>query len=122
MQKNCDTLKKIRRLHGKLARGSKTADSQVSPFPFSRETMLMQLAQDIFNMSAVPLSDSSDSESETDGSVRTKPTAGSSKAPFVDTGIPAEAFRSHLAPAAARESLGLVSNRVLGHAGFDGTS
>lgn len=72
-------------------------------------------------MSAVPLSDSSDSESETEGSIRTKPTAGSSKAPFIDTGIPPDAFRSHLAPAAARESLGLVSNRVLGHAGFDGT-
>lgn len=56
------------------------------------------------------------SDSETD---EDEPPVSSS---FLETGIPPEAFRTHAAPQAARDSLGVVTNRILSHAGFDGTA
>ncbi|ORY56206.1 hypothetical protein BCR35DRAFT_309912 [Leucosporidium creatinivorum] len=95
MRQNFETLRKIRRLHGKLASGSRSLDPAEPRSTLGSE-------------------DDYDSETED-----TKPARPSS---YLATGIPREAFQSHLAPQAARDSLGLVSNRILGHAGFDGSS
>lgn len=67
------------------------------------------LLQDSFDPN--PLSDSDDDDDD--------PSPASSSS-FLDTGIPPEAFQSHAAERAGRESLGIVSNRVLCHTGFDG--
>ncbi|KAL8283696.1 hypothetical protein RQP46_005491 [Phenoliferia psychrophenolica] len=90
MRRNFETLKDIRRLHGKLANGARGPDDPFEPVPLS-----------------------SDEDDEDD------PATPSS---FLDTGIPPEAFESHAAEQAGRESLGIVSNRILSHAGFDGAS
>lgn len=114
MKKNVDTLKKIRRLHGKLARGSKGADAGVSCRGLGGSSC--SLTAYAYQPQEAPELDSSDSETDEVGATKIKV-----KVPaFVNTGIPDEAFRSHLAAEAGRESLEHVSSRVLGHAGFDG--
>ncbi|KAK4695954.1 transcriptional activator SPT7, partial [Phenoliferia sp. Uapishka_3] len=92
MRRNFDTLQQIRRLHGKLISGARGPD-------------------DPYELNVAVSSDSDEDE-----------TLQGASSSFLDTGIPPEAFATHAAEQAGRESLGIVSNRVLCHAGFDGAS
>ncbi|KAM0756159.1 hypothetical protein T439DRAFT_22334 [Meredithblackwellia eburnea MCA 4105] len=100
MRRNFDTLKEIRRLHTKLSNHTKGPDCIVCHCLLRQEPL-----------EVMPLSDS---ETDEDG-----PTASTS---FLHTGIPAAAFATSSAAQASRDSLGIVSNRILSHTGFDATS
>lgn len=109
MAKNVETLQQIRNLHSELSSG--VSGSSLVRRCLSRSTTLSdqcQLAQ-----AAAP-SDSVDAIPQE--------VATASLASFGDTGIPRAAFSTHVSDQAGRASLGVVSNQILGHAGFDGMS
>ncbi|KAI5478540.1 transcriptional activator SPT7 [Pseudohyphozyma bogoriensis] len=101
MSINIETLKEIRKLHYQLANGGMSSEGTLDP-------------------SLAPMSDDEVEVDET--SVASTSSAPRGPPAFAETGIPASAFQSHLAPQAGRDSLAIVSNKILGHAGFDATS
>lgn len=111
MRQNFETLRKIRRLHGQLANGSRGLDAGVSSLVVERR---LPLTRDF--KQEPPSATVSDNDSETEDTKPARPAA------YLNAGIPRSAFQSQFASQAASDSLGLVSNRILGHAGFDGGS
>lgn len=126
MQANVDTLKVIRRLHRKLADGTRETAIEVSLSSFiivggSKcktdlvSPLILEQPENIFEND---LSESDDLDQKSKGTRRKK----SAAAPKIgSTSIPKSAFRTHLAGEAADASLKTISAGVLTHAGFEGT-
>ncbi|SCZ90567.1 BZ3500_MvSof-1268-A1-R1_Chr1-3g02070 [Microbotryum saponariae] len=101
MHHNTETLRKIRRLHKFLSSGTRTPPSM----------MELRAEGDIVLPVAADLS-----ESDIEDSKRPRGAA------YLDSGVPASAFRTADAPKAARQSMEFVTTRVLEHVGFESSS